>query len=83
VEALCLIQVKRQVRRKKIINIHSIHLSVSTFLMVYPRFAFKKYTGTSTFPFRAPVLSDTELAGCDAMLAHFVYIIRKYRRTVT
>jgi hypothetical protein len=29
------------------------HLSVSIFLTVYPSFAFKEYTGTSKFPFRA------------------------------
>jgi hypothetical protein len=39
---------------KSFINMHYIHLSFSIFLTVYPCSAFKTYTGTSKFPFRAP-----------------------------
>jgi hypothetical protein len=36
------------------LNIYYIHVCFSIFLTLYPWFAFKKYTGTSQFPFRAP-----------------------------
>jgi hypothetical protein len=36
-----------------LISVYYIHLSSSIFLMANPYFAFKKYTGTSKFPFRA------------------------------
>jgi hypothetical protein len=40
-----------------VINIYYVHLPFYVFLTVYPCFAFKKYTDTSKFPFRAPCVS--------------------------
>jgi hypothetical protein len=46
-----------------VINVHYNHLSFSVFLAVYPCFAFKKYTGTSKFPFRALLMSNERMIG--------------------
>jgi hypothetical protein len=51
VEALCLSKILGM-HIKSFIKIYNIHLSISILLMVYPCFAFKKYTITSVFPFR-------------------------------
>jgi len=42
-----------------------IHLSFSIFLTAYTFFAFKKYTGTSKFPFRAPLRHYTGIVIVD------------------
>jgi hypothetical protein len=40
---------------KSLINVYYINLTFSVLLTSYPCFAFNKNTGTSKFPFRAPM----------------------------
>jgi hypothetical protein len=47
--------------RKSFINTHYIHFNYFRFLAVQP-FAFKKYTDTSKFPFRALHIRYTAMA---------------------